>query len=184
MPAINGLVVITPTSIVSTGTGNSSSINADGSVDFASCATLSLNGVFTSTYDNYIITMRFTVSANDQTMRYRLRLAGTNNSTASSYVSQLMRADSSTVNGARATLDTGILPEASTFTRNGMTFYLFGPAIAQPTAVRAISASDKSTAYIYDVAGIHNQSTAYDGITIYPETNNMTGLLTVFGFNQ
>lgn len=182
MPDLNGLDVMTPTSIAYSGT--SASINTDKSVSFTAVTSLSLNGVFTSSYDNYMIVMRFTVSAIDQTMRYRLRASGTDNSTASSYVSQLLRADTTTVNGARATLNTGVLPEASNFARNGVNIYVFGPKLTQYTSARAVDVGDKSDVYIYDVASTHNQATSYDGITIYPESNNMTGLLTVFGYKQ
>lgn len=182
MPDLNGLDVMTPTSIAYSGT--SASINADKSVVFTTVSSLSLNGVFTSSYDNYMIVMRFTVPAIDQTLRYRLRASGTDNSTASSYVSQLMRADVTSISGARVALNTGVLPEASNYTRNGVNIYVFGPKLTQYTSARAVDVSDKSDAYIYDVASTHNQATSYDGITIYPELNNITGLLTVFGYKQ
>jgi len=98
---VNGLVVMTPTSIASTGTGNSSSINADGSVDFASCATLSLNGVFTSSYDNYMVVMRSVASNNAETGNIRLRASGSDNSTASSYTRQYIAANGTSVTANR-----------------------------------------------------------------------------------
>jgi hypothetical protein len=58
MAAGDGLVSMTPSSIAHSGT--SASINADGGVDFTAVTELSLNGVFTSDYDNYLIVMRFT----------------------------------------------------------------------------------------------------------------------------
>ena len=78
MPNKNGLHLITPTSIASTGTGNSSSINTNGSVTFSTCATLSLNGVFSADYDNYMIVMRHVGSdASAFNIDLRLRLSGT-----------------------------------------------------------------------------------------------------------
>lgn len=191
MPGLNGLVVMTPTSIASTGTGNSSSINADGSVDFASCATLSLNGVFTSSYDNYMVVCRTSnpgiAGAADAYIRFRA--GGTDNSTASSYVSQLIQASSTSISASRSTSNIALIGANynSETQRNGFTLHVFGPAISQPTAVRSLTISSSSSAYLADVAITHNQSVAYDGLTFSLQTSSAftaSGLITVFGFNQ
>ena len=179
--ATNGLVVMTPSSIAYSGT--SASINADGSVDFSAVTSLSLNGVFTSSYDNYMVTIRLNSSASTDTLA-RLRIGGTDNSTASSYVYQSMNADGTTVNAARSTQTYWAWGRSQAVQRTGQTIYLFGPNLSQPTAMRQVSANDASSARIYDTSGTHNQSTAYDGFTIYPNSGNFTGLVTVFGFNQ
>ena len=181
--AINGLVVMTPTSIASTGSGNSSSINADGSVDFSSCATLSLNGVFTSSYDNYMIAMRLS-STDTGGIQVRFRASGTNNTTASSYVTQYISASSTSVTGARLTDSFGYIAGARNTQRSGSTAFIFGPYLAQPTAWRNAGADDLSSAAIIDYAGTHNQSVAYDGFSLIVPTWTISGLLTVFGFNQ
>jgi hypothetical protein len=183
MPLTNGLVVMTPTSIVSTGTGNSSSINSDGSVTFASCATLSLNGVFTSSYDNYIIALRGDVGG-FVALEARLRASGTDNSTANSYVRQGLYASGTSVTASRTTTTFTRLGNVDSTQKYGITTYLFGPYLAQPTAIRSVGSLDLSSAYIEDYASTHNQSTAYDGITIYPSASTFEGLVTVFGFNQ
>ena len=179
---LGGMVLMTPTSIASTGTGNSSSINANGSVTFSSCATLSLNGVFTSSYDNYMIVIRHTPSAATN-VAMRLRASGTDNSTASSYVRQYLGADSSTVSANRLTSN---LWDAvfSSFTtqRDGATIYVFGAYLAQPTAMRSVSVQSNSSGAISDNAGTHNQSTAYDGFTLICDTTlTLSGLVTVYG---
>lgn len=181
---LGGMVLMTPTSIASTGTGNSSSIGANGSVTFSSCATLSLNGVFTSDYDNYMIAIRAKTIAGWPYSFIRLRSAGTDNSTASSYVSQLLRAQTTAVTGARetrtSTSDAFVGPGES-----AATIYVFGPNLAQPTAFRSVSvlsSSSISTPEIYDNASTHNQSTSYDGFTIIMESSlQMGGLISVYG---
>ena len=185
--ATNGLVVMTPTSIASTGSGNSSSINADGSVTFSSCATLSLNGVFTSSYDNYMIVIRNVASLNGQSLLGRLRASGVDAS-ASNYTRQLIEANGTSVTANRFS-DTafGVAgADGSGTLRAGATFYLFGPFMTQPTAARSVSVRSISSAYITDDAGTHFLSLAYDGMTFIPfgTGNNISGLLTVFGFAQ
>ena len=182
--SVNGLVVMTPTSIASTGTGNSSSIGANGKVTFSSCATLSLNGVFTSSYDNYMMVVRNTSTAVNN-MVVRLRVAGTD-ATGSNYTRQLIYANSTSVTGGRATETSAIINAPYNTQRIGTTLYLFGPYLAQPTAMRSVTAMDVSSAGIYDIASTHSLSTSYDGITIQPQsgTDLLTGEVTVYGFNQ
>ena len=180
---INGLVVMTPTSIASTGTGNSSSIGANGEVTFSSCATLSLNGVFTSSYDNYMIVMRHS-NTDDWAVRFRLRASGTDNSTTSSYVSQYWFAASTSVSAERTTVNYGTWGARGNTQRAGFTAYLFGPNLAQPTAWRSVMADDYQSAAVTDFAGTHNQSTSYDGVNLIASGGSFTGAVTVYGFNQ
>jgi len=184
----NGLVVMTPTSIAYSGT--SASINADGSVDFSAVTSLSLNGVFTGDYDNYMITMRMehnaTTASSYEGVRARLRASGTDNSTASSYTGQFINAASTTVSGSRASYDFGFAGVAAwnANKHNGVQLSLFGPYLAQPTAARTTTISAYLGGEIYDAAWTHNQSVSYDGLTMYVTAVSFTGLLTVFGFNQ
>ena len=172
--------LVTPTSISSTGTGNSSSIGANGSVTFSSCATLSLNGVFTSDYDNYMLICRHSVTANDGLL-FRLRAGGTDNSTASSYVYQYWFADSSSVTAARTTNNYGQMSARGNTQRAGFTAYIYGPNLAQPTAYRSVIADDYLSGTITDFGGTHNQSVSYDGLTIYGSLYAFTGLISVYG---
>lgn len=181
--SVNGLVVMTPTSIASTGTGNSSSIGANGKVTFSSCVTLSLNGVFTSSYDNYMVALSGYSSSSGGNVKFRLRVSGTDNSTANSYVHQNIKASSTTVSGTRTTTDETLYTVISSTYANGATMFIFGPALTQPTAGRSVTAVGASGATIEDYAWTHNQSTAYDGFTL-DLSAGATGSITVYGFNQ
>ena len=186
MPGLNGLVVMTPTSIVSTGTGNSSSIGANGKVTFSSCNTLSLNGVFTSSYDNYMIVTRGKSATSYPYSYIRLRVNGVDNSTASSYVSQYLNSSSTSVGAGRLT-DTRTSEAFYASLEGGATVFFFGPNLAQPTAFRSVTTvGDGAAAWTnWDVASTHNQSTAYDGFSIVMQgTHSASGLITVYGFNQ
>lgn len=178
---LGGMVLITPTSIASTGTGNSSSIGANGSVTFDTCATLSLNGVFSATYDNYMIVMRNSANQADN-IYFRLRSGGTDNSTASSYVYQQLDASSTTVDGSRTTSNQALVHLGGNVQRAGVEINLYGPYLAQPTAGRAVNVWDSSSARLTDHAFTHNQSTAYDGFSLIPgATTTITGLVSVYG---
>lgn len=180
--AVNGLVTMTPTSIASTGTGNSSSINTNGSVTFSTCATLSLNGVFTSGYDNYMISLRFIdSSASGNFVAMRLRASGaidTNN-----YTTQELFAGATTLTPARTATNQWRLAWTSVTQRDGATIYVFGPFLNQTTVFRSVCVAGESNAILFDAAGTHSQASSYDGFTFYP-ANAGSGLITVYGFNQ
>jgi len=179
--AVNGLELITPTSIVVTGSGSSATINAGGSVTFTTAATLSLNGVFTSAYDNYMVVVQClaTVAA---AIRIRWRLAGTD-ATGSNYVQQSLQSNGTAVTGSRSTNNFSDFGSIST-NRQGQTVYVYGPALAQPTVLRGVDAGAQSAAFIYDVASTHSLSTAYDGFTVFPNGGTLTGLIKVYGLAQ
>ena len=186
MAAGDGLIVMQPTSIVVAGAGSSASINADGGVDFDAVTELSLNGVFTASHDNYLVVVRFT-SSGATSVDMRLRAAGTDNSTASSYVAQYIQANGTTVSGARQTsnIRLDVLTPLAT-QRCGANMHFYGPYLAQPTAMRVVTVLDRSSAEIVDQAHTHNQSTAYDGFTIFRDTSpqTLTGNIVVFGYEE
>lgn len=173
-----GMVLLTPTSIAHSGT--SASIGANGQVTFTAVTSLSLNGVFSAAYDNYVIAMQMSCSGNDN-YYYRMRASGTDNTTASSYVSQYIYAGSTTVGAGRDTQNYASISYMSSTARNGTQLLVYGPFLTQPTAARSIAVSGFSSAYMDERASTHNQSTSYDGITIFLGSTNMTGTLTVYG---
>jgi hypothetical protein len=175
------MVLMRPTSIVVAGVGATASIGVNGSVTFTSATSLSLNGVFTSGFDNYMISMRLNASPGDDFV-HRFRVSGSDNSTASSYVGQYLDANNTTISGARQALTYGRGAYAAGTQRGGFTYNIYGPALTQPTAWRCISSSDGNSAYIFDVAGTHNQSVTYDGITFLQMGSGLfTGLVSVYG---
>ena len=177
---LGGMVLLTPTSISYSGT--SASIGANGSVEFSAITSLSLNGVFSADYDNYMVSLRSVSSTSFSSFAARLRASGTDNSTASSYTFQILAADGTSVTGSRGSNDffNGFHVSSST-ARSGDTYYFWGPHLSQPTAVRQVSSVGYLSALIYDHAWTHNQSTAYDGFTIYSSSPNMSGLVSVYG---
>jgi hypothetical protein len=182
--AVNGLELITPTSIVVTGAGSSATINAGGSVTFATAATLSLNGVFTSAYDNYVIDMRHVGSSGTATtIDMRFRASGTDAS-GSNYTRQFIFAGGTTISGDRATSTLARIGSIVSTQRSGHTLFAYGPALAQPTAARAVSVEGTDNARILDCAFTHSVSTAYDGFTLIPVSGSFTGLIKVYGLAQ
>lgn len=181
MPDIAGLKLIVPTSVTATGSGSSASVSATGKVTFNTAATVSVNGCFSSSYDNYLVVIRH-VGSGILGLNIRMRVGGADNSTANSYVGQQIYADSTTVAGVRntTTFAQGFGHSDST-ARGGCHWYFYGPHLTQPTAGRSVVVSGYSSAYIQDVAFTHNQSTSYDGFTVLTSTGTISGALTIYG---
>jgi hypothetical protein len=177
---LGGMVLLTPTSIASTGTGNSSSIGANGSVEFSSCETLSLNGVFTTDYDNYMVVFRHSSSASTALLG-RLRASGTDAS-GTNYTRQYIWANGTSVTAARDVTETAArVGAAANVQRGGDALYVYGPFLAQPTAFRYVGVYPDTNASIFDAASTHSLSTSYDGLTVYPASGNFSGLVSVYG---
>jgi hypothetical protein len=181
MAEIAGLKLIVPSSVAGSGV----SVSASGKVTFTAATTISVNGVFSSTYDNYLIVIRHSSSGNPG-IDMRLRLSGTDAS-GSNYAWQRLTAENTTVAGARSTSQTQVkVGYSSSTARSGDHIYVYGPALAQPTATRNVNVRGLNSASIADIAGTHSLSTAYDGFTLLGDagTVDITGALTVYGLAQ
>lgn len=179
---LGGMVLVEPTSVSVTGPGATATYASSvGSVSFTGCEGLSINGVFTSAYNNYMVIFRAT-SNSSSTASMRLRANGTD-SIASSYTFQQLRANSTTVSSSR-TIDTTYTNSLVSYSteRIGSTISLYGPFLAQPTALRTVSAGDNGGAEIEDYAATHAVSSSYDGFSIYGGLSTYwTGLVSVYG---
>ena len=133
----NGLVVMTPTTVDRTGASSTATINSDGSVTFGLCETLSLNGVFTGDYDNYMVTVQGFGSASGITPFFYLRQSGVNSTT--NFTRQRLFASGTSITGQRATGAPWLVFDSSL--RDGSTTYVFGPNLSQPTAGRTVGVS-------------------------------------------
>jgi hypothetical protein len=179
-----GMVIMRPTSIVVAGAGSSASVRAAGGVEFATATSLSLNGVFTADYDDYMIVVRHISSLNDRGVSIRWRISGVDD-TSSNYARQRINALSTTVSASRTTGTTSadfIYTDDSQ--RSGTTSYVYGPFLSQPTAHRSCNVVGLDDASLMDVAATHSLSSSYDGFTLFPSTGTTTGQLTVFGLAQ
>jgi hypothetical protein len=178
--AVNGIVLIKPTSVASS--YGTASINAGGSVTFSGELSLSLNGVFSSAYDNYIVDMQYTALLDATDVLIRLRSAGTDE-TGSNYTYQRLIVNGTSVSGSRITTTSGALGLASITARNGIAAHIYGPYLSQPTAARSLDASGLSGAYIRDFAWTHSLSSSYDGITIFfaNSSQSIGGRVKVYG---
>lgn len=174
-----GMVLLTPTSIAHSGT--SASIGANGQVTFTAVTSLSLNGVFSATYDNYVMNFRCSVASGLIDLNFRYRTAGTDDS-GNNYTRQFLDATGTTVSAGRtSSANVGRVGAVDAAQRNGYEWQIYGPFLAQPTASRGFGASSYTNAYIAEFAVTHSLSTSYDGFTLLPSASSITGALQVYG---
>lgn len=173
-----GMVLLKPTSIAHSGT--SASVGANGQVTFTAVTSLSLNGVFSADFDNYVLSCQLKATAGTPNSYFRMRSSGTDDS-GNNYTLQYLFANSTTVSASRAT-DNGLtLFSADSSMTTGYQAYIYGPYLAQPTAFRSTTVYNAASVILRDNAGTHNQSTSYDGFTFFMDSNAVTGALQVYG---
>jgi hypothetical protein len=178
--------LVKPSSVVVTGSGSeSATVSALGSVEFSSCTTVSLNGVFSSGYDNYTIVCWFKGVTTAAYTGLRLRAGGSDNST-SNYTRQYLTANGTTIAGLRntsATLVSGFGYSAGSSAPAGWAFYLYGPYLAQPTAGRELEARTFANATVNDDAFTFSGSDQFDGFSLIEEytASNLVGRVAVYG---
>jgi hypothetical protein len=173
-----GLRMVVPTS-VSVGSG-SGSANANGFVTFSGASTISLNGVFSSTYDNYLIMCEFFASGNIS-LSARMRLAGTDAS-GSNYTRQGLIGDTTTASATQTINATSSTIAFGGTARNNFKFELFSPAIAQRTTGIVYNAEQAPALRINTF--YHDVATAYDGITFITSAGTFSGTIGVYGFKD
>jgi len=180
-----GLVLINPTSIANSGGSASAS---GGAVTFSAVNSVSLNGVFSSTYENYRVVYSVSASSAAAYIQGRLRASGTD-ATGSDYSWQEWYGDGTTVAAARTTSTTFFRVGYNHNSSNGSngTFDFFNPFAAAYTRVIGVySYLNGTSTSLVGISNVGNQTltTSYDGLTLYPGSGTMTGTVRVYGYRN
>lgn len=188
LDAPTGLKLLVPTS-VAVGSG-SGSVDAIGNVTFSSASSISLNGCFTSAYNNYVIVANLSGSVNDSDNNFRFRASGTDN-TSAIYQATVCGAFNSAGNFVSQTAATNIftLPgTGQTGTFSNWTINVYKPystdAWKQVTGVGGYKHSSVNT-ITRTVNGYINSATQFDGFSfIGAGSNQFTGTVRVYGYKD
>jgi hypothetical protein len=145
-----------------------------------SSTTVNVNNVFSATYENYFVVGTLTGSA-AQNGDIRMRVAGADNSTASSYVYEKINADGASLTASKTTSDkwTGIFFTDADIAAQRMYFYR--PFIAAQTGIDGTSTCQGN--YLLLSGGIHNQNTSYTGFTLLLPSA-VSGEIKVYGLAE
>ena len=152
---------------------------------FSAVSNTFADGVFTSAYTYYRVLVRFTTTAADLGMQFRV--GGVD--TATDYNVQQLRAASTTVSGVRATSQTSAIIADN----SGGSFFSFctidisGVQLAEPTVFVALN-QKSGGAYTSNAVenrfGNQSASTAFDGIKFLVGSGTTTGSYTIYGYSK
>jgi len=176
-----GLAKIVPSSVaVGSGTGSASTT---GTVTFTGATSISLNDVFSTTYRNYRIVLDFNSSGTGQ-CAFRFRVGGADNS-AANYSYQAGDISSTTFSGGRGT---GVTSSAfGNYDSGGLTSFtidVFNPFETLRTNVQATNFFATSGAKVGWFYTQFTATTSFTGFTLLPDTGNITGTISVLGYNN
>lgn len=174
-----GLSMVNPTTIANSG-GTSSATG--GQVTFTTVNSISLNGVFSATYDYYQILCNLT-GTNNTGVTLRLRVAGVDAS-GSNYVRQLLEVTGATVVGARSTSTSATMGGVETTSFSQFNSTVFNPFLTVPTKISSLADTGNVGAYLNVVVNGHSLTTSYDGFTILPVAGTITGTIRVYGYKN
>lgn len=178
-----GLNKVIPTS-VSVGSG-SGSVDANGAVTFSGVSSLSLNGCFSSTYENYRIVVNLTSTDNNE-FRWRGRTSGSDNTNAN-YVFQILEAYVSSVGASRTSGAT--YGYAGYLDASGTASYIldfFSPQTTRATGMSSTVLRNyaASSPVIMFINNGFTSTTSFDSVTLYPGSGTITGTVRVYGYKN
>ena len=179
-----GLAKVIPSSVaVGSGTG---SADSTGTVTVTSVSSVSLNDIFSTNYENYLIQMHVEGSA-FQTGSIRLRVSGSDNSNATyDYAGQYQSSGSSVWqnigSGASQTSWLGFM--YGTNGRQFNTFEIPNPFSANRTLFSAITHEPGASSLTVWRSGQFRATTSFTGISfINSGSTTFSGTIRIYGYN-
>jgi len=148
----------------------------------SSASSVIFNNVFTASNQMYAIVWRLSASAGDA-FYLRMRLSGTDD-TSSNYAFQWHEAAGTSIDANRSTAQNTLRFSSVNTGQSWGVLYVMNPAAAGPTFFLADSAWALTAPIVAKRGGGHNVSTAYDGITLYPGSGNVSGRVSLFKLAQ
>ena len=176
-----GLNQVIPTSIVK-GASGTATVGAGGLVTFNGTESISVNGVFDSTYDNYQVVFDETLSAAGTV---RLRVRTSSDETGAVYDLQRGAFSGASAVASRASNSTNPPIAFNSFDRYSAIIEFFAPNKSQNTTYKILgTANDAGTTYAEFAACEVETTTQYTGFTIFADSGTMTGTMTIYGFRK
>ena len=153
---------------------------------FSSVASQQINNVFSTTFDNYRAVLKLNATATGLIL-LRLRVGGTDASGVN-YEQQGVRIRSGVIanpNGVGTGNAFTALDVQANVAKNGSSFDIISPFLAENTQFLStgfdFAVNDQSAEFR---AGNHNLSTSYTGLTLLPQSGNITGTISIYGYRK
>ena len=155
---------------------------------FSGVASQSVNDVFSSTYDNYVVYVSDLIASSGTPSLYmRMRVSAADNSSAQYSINYIVRSSASLASGQTLNGTFWDFGSIDATQRSFMEFKFSNANQAKTTALvtNTNNTYQNGSGLTYAIGGgAHAVSTAYTGFTIYPSANNISGTISVYGVNK
>lgn len=154
---------------------------------FSAVSSVSINNVFSSTYDNYAVVMNILTTASS-TGSMRFRASGTDN-TSTNYTAMGMRIQASDTDRAAGTMTTSLVLQNGVWQAN-YNFYrmdIFNPNRNIRTGFTSLNSAivvSTSLAAMNIFSGQYQSTDVFDGFTIITSSGNISGDIRVYGYKK
>lgn len=152
---------------------------------FSSAASVSVDNVFTTSYDNYRILFNITAaSATSTGLRWYGRTSGSD--VTATYVHQIIAAENVTITGGRFTNSQFAQTSTSypAFTQGAMD--LFSPKLANKTVWETSNfyITNAGLPFRLSYGGYFDGNNSFDGIKLFPESGTFSGTMRIYGLRN
>lgn len=181
----NGLVLVKPSSVVVTGTAT---ITTNGSVDF-SCTSLLLNGVFSSTYDNYMMVISGNAAGSSAGFTGTFSSGGVPETVAKMRNAYFVQAGTGSLPSAQVGPLVYVYIHASWGTKTaGSVSHIYAPYLAKNTMVMSSDVSTSSSGNdvprYFEVCNLtENHPVQYDGLRL-SAGSTLNGRVAIYGVRK
>jgi hypothetical protein len=177
-----GMRLVVPSS-VAVGSG-SGSVATQGTVTFSGASSVSLNDVFSATYDNYLIFVNIDSASTDALVNMRMRVSGTDNSSNNYYWAYGYAA----YTGAAALVNKNSAGLTSSFevgySDGSVGLNVYNPFKSFKTIIGKLLGLNNDNDVHYGGGGNMSVTTSYTGFTVYPVSGTITGTVQVYGYKD
>jgi len=153
---------------------------------FSAVSSVSFDDVFSSTYDNYRLTVVIDIgSTNSTEVDMRMRASGTDNTGANYSQNSLRIANGTAAAGSYATGQTAAQLYLSDEDNVGVfSGDVFNPYLAKVTSITGIGGYFQATPQTYIQNAVHTSTSSYDGITFITNSGTITGTIRIYGYRN
>jgi hypothetical protein len=156
---------------------------------FSAASSVSVNNCFTSTYDNYRLMINITGNSVSSTNRIRFRASGTD-TTTNYYLGGLISYTGSAITSAATSSGSASsfyfqVADTTYFPNHPACIEIMQPFLSYRTmwSLHAMYSVNPNP-YALWVNGCMNNTTSYDGFTIFPDSGTISGTYRVYGYRQ
>lgn len=150
---------------------------------FAAANSVIFNDVFSASFSNYRIISATTASAQIN-LFLRVRVAGADNTTSNSYVTQNLTADATTVSASRGGDTVFIMSDSFTSLVSIASVDFFNPFLTSATGMSSFGGRATSGAVTRILYGTHNVLSSFTGFSVIPSSGNISGTIDVYGYSK